>query len=112
MASNPAPKARNIRDVNNASAEGAKYTRDVNASAEGAKYTRDVNASAEGAKYTRDVNASAEGAKYTRDVNASAEGAKYDSQGQAPNNVRRVAPGHGAILLNRALKVRNINVNR
>jgi hypothetical protein len=23
----------------------------------------------------------------------SAEGAKYDSQGQVPNNVRRVAPG-------------------
>jgi hypothetical protein len=24
---------------------------------------------------------------------ASAEGAEYESQGQAPNNVRRVAPG-------------------
>jgi len=41
----------------------------------------------------------------------SAKGAEYDSQGQAPNNVRRVAPGYRGIILNRALKVRNINVN-
>jgi hypothetical protein len=39
-------------------------------------------------------NASAKGAEYARNVNnVSAKGAKYDSQGQAPNNVRRVAPG-------------------
>ena len=40
----------------------------------------------------------------------SAEGAEYDSQGQAPNNVRRVAPGDRKYL-KRALKVRNIDVN-
>jgi len=36
----------------------------------------------------------------------SANGAKYESQGQAPNNVRRVAPGseHND---NKALKERN-----
>jgi hypothetical protein len=28
-----------------------------------------------------------------RGASASAEGAQYESQGQAPNNVRRVAPG-------------------
>jgi len=47
------------------------------------------------------AKASANGAEYgvqtlTRlnmIANASANGAEYDSQGQAPNNVRRVAPG-------------------
>ena len=36
----------------------------------------------------------------------SAKGAEYDSQGQAPNNVRRVAPGYEEYLKG-ALKVRN-----
>jgi len=30
---------------------------------------------------------------FAQAVGLSAEGAEYDSQGQAPNNVRRVAPG-------------------
>jgi len=38
----------------------------------------------------------------------SAEGAQYDSQGQAPSNARRVAPGQLNNLI-RALKVRNTN---
>src|ERR1041384_3070213 len=38
--------------------------------------------------------------------NASAKGAQYESQGQAPNNVRRVAPGKSA-LIREALKERN-----
>jgi hypothetical protein len=39
-------------------------------------------------------------------ANASANGAEYDSQGQAPNNVRRVAPGKSAMTVE-ALKERN-----
>jgi len=39
-------------------------------------------------------NFSAKGANMI--ANSSAEGAKYESQGQAPNNVRRVAPGKRA----------------
>jgi hypothetical protein len=38
--------------------------------------------------------------------NTSAKGAQYESQGQAPNNVRRVAPGKSA-LIREALKERN-----
>jgi len=49
-----------------------------NVSAKGAQYE-----SAKGARYE-----SAKGAQYE-----SAKGAQYESQGQAPNNVRRVAPG-------------------
>jgi len=37
---------------------------------------------------------------------SSAKGAEYDSQGQAPNNVRRVAPGRNAKDVE-ALKERN-----
>jgi len=40
-------------------------------------------------------------------ANASTKGAQYESQGQAPNNVRRVAPGKSA-LIREALKKRNI----
>ena len=41
---------------------------------------------------------------------ASAKGAKYESQGQAPNEVRRVAPGKSA-LDREALKERNNRVD-
>jgi hypothetical protein len=39
-------------------------------------------------------------------ANASAKGAQYESQGQAPNNVRCVAPGKSTMTLE-ALKERN-----
>jgi len=32
-------------------------------------------------------------------ASASANGAEYESQGQAPNNVRRVAPGNSAQMI-------------
>jgi len=38
---------------------------------------------------------------------ASAKGAEYDSQGQVPNNVRRVAPGTSPKFSREALKERN-----
>jgi hypothetical protein len=40
-------------------------------------------------------------------ANASANGAEYESQGQAPNNVRRVAPGLTTQNSREALKERN-----
>jgi len=50
---------------------------------------------------------SAEGPRYEVGGKVfSAEGARYDSQGQAPNNVRRVAPGRNPKDV-KALKERN-----